>query len=37
MIYINVKGVLYGIVTPLPPYEKQKISHHITIASIIGY
>jgi NADP-dependent 3-hydroxy acid dehydrogenase YdfG len=36
MIDINIKGVLHGIATALPVFQKQGFGHFINIASVAG-
>ena len=36
MIDINIKGVLYGIASALPVFQKQKSGHFINLSSVAG-
>ncbi|WP_338929281.1 SDR family oxidoreductase (plasmid) [Roseomonas mucosa] len=37
MIDVNLKGVLYGIATALPPMTRQRSGHIINVSSVVGH
>ena len=36
-VYVNVKGVLYGIAAALPHMQRQKAGHFINVSSVAGH